>query len=174
MCHYVTATIPRAADTRGFRRLVEKHGLAFEPISNSSVRRSLPPDEAYFRATREYCDCGSCLLRSRSRKARNPSRKVLEFRRRGWSEAKIDRWLQSTTPGAKDQGTGPTQSAWQAFILDVLASGVPYISLLIHWYRGSLSGETITITRRTTAQPAGLPLAGGFEEDVLYCFVQTP
>ena len=169
MCHYITATIPRAADTSRFRKLVEKHGLAFEPISNSAVEELLRPGEAYFHATREYCDCGTSLVRSRSPSDAR-SRKVQQFRRRGWSEAKIERWLQSTTPGAKDHGTGPTQGEWQAFIVDVLAAGVPYVGLLVHWYRGSLSDEPIAIKRRVAAQPTSLPLADGLDEDMLYCF----
>ena len=170
MCHFVTASIPRSADTPRFRRLVEDHGLAFEPLSNAAVQRFLRPDEAYFRATRGYCDCGTCLVRGGGSQTKAGDRKLRELRRRGWSETKIGRWLESTDPAAKDRGTRPTQDEWRTFIVAALESGVPCVSLLVHWYAHGLSDESIEIQRRAIVEPTALPLAGGFEEDVLYTF----
>jgi hypothetical protein len=90
MCLFITAAVPRTAQTHAFSQVVRQHKLTFSPCDNPHVAAQLRPAEQYVSATGSHCDCGSPLFRgSRAASAETVAREVDKLRKKKWSEAKI-------------------------------------------------------------------------------------
>jgi hypothetical protein len=103
-----------------------------------------------------------------------------KFRQQGWSEAKIQRWLEQKEQNkerhrredeALASGGGPELDRWIEFLNDLIGFGhAPRIGLLLHWYGGTIEGERIKIKRRERVRLAEVnpERLMKIEEDVLY------
>src|SRR5687768_8778719 len=97
MCHYITATLPQSVDTDSVAPIFRSHKFAFDLISNPHVSAQLEAGDLYLLTTTGHCDCGTALG---SLNVRGPQddlsheRELKKFRKQGWSEAKIARWIQ--------------------------------------------------------------------------------
>jgi hypothetical protein len=186
MCHYITATLPQNADVSAVSSVFEKFKLGFEIIHNPHIKSRLPVGELYVLTTRSYCDCGTVLGSS----ARPPTsdavtfeRDLRSFRKQGWSEAKIRRWLDEKQKAqekeerkAHQQAEGGKSEAseWVDFLTSVLKSGgANRIGLLLHWYQSGVDNERIKLQSITTLPitEATPELLMAMQEDVLYNFV---
>ena len=138
--------------------------LAFDTIHNPHIDSQLEPTERYVRVTRGHCDCSTMLG---SLHARQPKeRDIAKLRRKGWSDTKIQRWLQSKEHGVRAPATPQgelTRDEWMAFLRDALDEGsVPYLGLMMHWYRRSPEDEQIHVARRSACwQISGMRLIPG-------------
>lgn len=96
MCHYITGTLPSATVPPAAMPVAESHHLQFEALANPFVQEQLRQGEGYFRLGRGMCDCGTPLgSRDPSASRWRPSAKELvKLHRKGWSEAKIARWME--------------------------------------------------------------------------------
>src|SRR4051812_35602626 len=95
MCHYVTAVVPGAAGLDAVSAILNRHGFGFRQIANRHVQSQLRAGDVQILTTRAMCDCGTPLA-SRSRSvepAAHPQSMLPKLRARGWSEARIQRWL---------------------------------------------------------------------------------
>ena len=186
MCHYITATMSADGDENIVRRLAKNHLLKWEPLENPSLKKLLLPGEGYFFTTRRMCDCGTTIgsaANDHSLPIRTDfSREIKKHRKKGWSEAKIDRWLQQRKSDqqrkqaeaeARQLEPGPEVRLWIEFVnLVVRESHASHIGLLLHWYSGGLSTENL---RTDTRKWVGLKDLDqdyllGAEEDVLHSF----
>ena len=185
MCHFITATLPQNVDTEVVASCFDSHGRGFALISDPLVATQLDPGDRYILTTRKHCDCGTSLGTLARSGCRPPvdgdssAREVAKLRRRGWSEAKIGRW-QSQTENDRTKGKRAvrqcTQDAerWIDLLRDLLDSGAtPRVALLLHWYRGNVESERISIRDRVQVEIHGLDPEKlmRMEEDVLYNFV---
>jgi DNA-binding transcriptional regulator YhcF (GntR family) len=186
MCHFITAILPAGAELNSLRRLARDHALALNAIHNPHVEAQLQPGERYYLTTLGGCDCGTILgshrRQDRRSHAKQPKeREVAALRRRGWSDAKVERWLsQRTVTASRDarvrqvyaQSDALDAGDWQQFIAEVLASGSAFIGLLLHWYSGTIDGERIQISRRHSITAADITpdFLTQLSEDELYVF----
>lgn len=187
MCHYITATLPRDVDIDVVASRFDAHGRGFTVISNPHVAGQIEPGDRYVLTTRKHCDCGTVLgaLRGSGAKSQGAlAHQVEKLRRRGWSEAKIDRWRDQTGQGRarreQESGAGAQRglqdaNQWIDLLRDLLNSGAgPRIGLLLHWYRGSVESERVALkgVRRVAISTLNPDQLMGIEEDVLYEFVR--
>lgn len=185
MCHYITATLPHVVEPNSVAPIFENHKLGFKLISNPHVSLQIDSGDWYLLTTRKYCDCGTALgsLNQYVGKVRTYEHDLEKFRKQGWSEAKIDRWLEEKqrTKERREreaeshaQGSTPELDQWLAFLNDLLKSGhARRVGLLLHWYQRSIESERISIQRRERLELLELnqELLRKMEEDVLYEFV---
>jgi hypothetical protein len=157
MCHFVTAVVGGGADLTRLNAIAQKHHRWFTPLVNDSVEPHLRKDETYVstlpRGAR--CDCGTGLgwlprELARAPKPAGGDADIAKLRRKGWSEAKISRWLESKerdsrtwAPPSPQQVESDTQNdSWLALADEVLAEpGVSSFGLMVHWYRSGLENR---------------------------------
>ncbi len=180
MCHYITAVLPPSANTVPIAEIFRKHGRALTPLQNASLQAQLFEGERYFATARGQCDCGTGLGAAqrvgRSRKRSTLDSQLENLSRKGWSEAKISRWLQQhdeqqMTRSKTGDLTGGLNN-WVALLKAVIAVGHgSSVGLLLHSYRGPLD-EPIALKGRREITGAGLTSEAlrDIDEDVLYEF----
>jgi hypothetical protein len=186
MCHYITATLPLNADVAAVSLVFEKFKLGFEIIHNPHIKSCLPVGELYVLTTRSYCDCGTVLgssARSATAGTEASERNLARFMKQGWSEAKIQRWLDEKQKAQEKEelkahqqaeGGKPEASRWVDFLTSVLKSGgANRIGLLLHWYQSGVDNERVKLQSITTLPitEATPELLMAMQEDVLYNFV---
>lgn len=190
MCHFITATAGGIRDDAKLRRLAEECGFNWKPIRNDSLTAILRPGEEYFSTNRGMiCDCGTdigSLARLAEPVRDNSEEQIRQLQKKGWSKAKIERWLQDKQNGrARSQERQRQVSAnsdwasqhWSKFILASLDEGLAtWIGLLLHWYRRGVEDENLQNLKpawvsRSDLTPSFLL---NVEEDVLYRFAIGP
>lgn len=184
MCFYITTTLPKDTDIESIRAIFDRYNMAYIPISNNHLSSQLRPDELYFRATKEYCDCDTSLgtlNRSREYQKLMNSKKVKTLRKKKWTESEIDEWirnkLQKKPSHSKHSMTERERQLdierWSNFIMDIINSKeVSRIGILKHWYRYGLQEEEITLIRREKLYVDEIKseFLLNLEENVLYEF----
>jgi len=176
VCHFVTAIV--STDVEGeVRRVAADFGLAFDALSDSPVRARLGQGEGYYLTTAGHCDCGTPLgsVGRERRRAQRLEAKVSRLRRKGWSEAKLDRWREQTG-AARDQraahGAGlPSCETWADFISAALDVGARSFGLVLHGYRGNVATEDIELGRRVRVAHSYVEHLAAMDEDAVYDFV---
>ena len=175
MCTYITAVIPARADEAAVRRCADEWGHGWAAIDNRYVLGQLRPGERYYLTTRKHCDCGTALGSlgpEWEHRPDDPTEKIPALRRRGWSGAKIARWLKDKERAAGHRqrtaalGAGhpamPEEELWLGFLRAAVAGGLAEsVGLLLHWYSGRVESERIDLENRTR-----VPL-GELDETVL-------
>ena len=100
MCHFITCLVAPGVSLLELQSLGNKHGMLFKPIDNSFVCAQIPSGQ-YVRATQSLCDCGTPLgsltakhnQRGRAEGESSHGTAVAKLKKKGWSQAKIERWL---------------------------------------------------------------------------------
>ncbi|MBI5160233.1 MAG: hypothetical protein HY996_02265 [Micrococcales bacterium] len=188
MCHFITGTLPRAAARTVLAPILREHGLAFSALDNPFVQAQLAPGDAYSRATKAWCDCGTPLGSARrgrgavAQDGAHVARMKEALRKKGWGSAKIERWLvQQARTRERDERVRKDHDAANAAYLETwrdalaaLARTAGPVGLLLHWYHGGLETERIEIARREPVALRSLDVAAlaGIEEDMLYVFAE--
>jgi hypothetical protein len=184
MCHFITATVPGDADLTQVRAIVAAHRLGFQKLTNLHIQPQLPPGDQYLGLTRKLCDCGT-VLGCLHQKAENTAERAPDrFRRKGWSEARIGRWITECGKGqekrARDRGqtreerTAEAQG-WIDFLQALLSlDETAHVGLLLHWYRSGPADERFTVARTDKVRVGELTPEWlmQIEEDVLYLYVR--
>lgn len=156
-------------------------------LANRCVQSQLLEGEVYAAPLgNKMCDCGTslgCLNRQEEEKgkaARVDRRELDKLRSKGWSDAKISRWLEERnkivareTRVANDRkeriGSLDDPDGWCTVAKRLRDEGVPYVGLLLHWYSGGLTSERIDFQRCDVLldEKLGATLCR-VREDVLY------
>jgi hypothetical protein len=168
MCTFITGVLLRSADTPAFRDIVTSCGLAFEPLSNRHVQAQLEPNERYYRVTRDECDCGTSLGLTGDDLAGvefDDSKSIAAMRKKGWSEAKIARLIQ-TAMDARERGADaerrrdearPVPDSWVSFLERALElRQVPFVGIMMREYDGRLESARFTLAGRVAVDVAWL------------------
>ncbi len=140
-------------------RLAKASLLKWEPLNHTGVIKQLRHGERYFLTTRGMCDCGTEIgARIRTDATLPPqdpdySRTIKNFKKKGWSDAKIDRWLAQSKAdatrkhaeaAARLSGPHPEIERWIQFVTAVLTEHhASWIGIMVHWYGGNLTTEAI-------------------------------
>ena len=180
MCHFLTATLPKAAPHQALDTIARKFGRQFHPLASPAVTAQLPEGVGYFLTTLGHCDCGTVMGSARQAAARAPDWIAEEAKllKKGWSRAKVERALEqrrektALKQEASELAERSQAESLEGFVASVLQSGLTQeVGLLLHSYRGPLD-EQFSILRQEQV-PAGASLAEvlpAAEEDVLYVF----
>ncbi len=183
MCHYITATLPNAVGLEAVAPIFESHKLGFKLISNPHVSDQIDPGDWYILTTRKHCDCGTALGSLNYKGAGTVvsyERELKKFRRQGWSEAKIERWLAQKEQTrerhlredeSRAEGSTAELDRWLGVINDLLRPGLTQrLGFLLHSYQTSIESERIKIRRREKLRLPELnpERLMRIEEDVLY------
>jgi hypothetical protein len=186
MCLYITATLPRGANLDCVAPIFEAYKLSFETISNPYVLKQLHPGDVYISTTTRHCDCGSVLGSLGGRNGNEPEgheHELKKLRRKGWSEAKIRRWLEqkeqtkekhAREDEARAGSVMPVARYWVDFISAVLNSKcTDRVGILLHFYHMDVEGERIKLLGNERVKLEGLTPRAlmEMEYDVLYEFV---
>ena len=164
MCHYITATMGPNSDESAVRRLAKASLLKWEPLDKPGVMTQLRSGERYFLTTRGMCDCGTeigvSVRTARTLPPRDPdlSREIKKIKKKGWTDAKIDRWIEQTKSDVARKhldsetrlcGPHPEVDRWIQFVSSVLAGNyADWIGILVHWYGGNVATEAIAAGNR--------------------------
>lgn len=188
MCFYITATLPKDVDLEQLKDMFNEYNMAFNPIKNNNIQFQLRTGELYFRATKDYCDCGTVLGSSNNlQKYQNllNSQKVRTLKKKKWTDEEIDKWIKeklqkkgTSTIGKKltPMEIDEKIKRWLDFLRSLLDDKkVSRIGLLKHWYDKALQTEEITLTRteKINIDKISPEFLLNLEEDVLYEFLPT-
>ena len=151
-------------DESAVRRLAKASLLKWEPLDNPGVIKQLRRGERYFLTTRGMCDCGTEIGVSVRTAGTLPprdadlSREVKKLKKKGWTDAKVDRWIEQTKADvarkhteseARLRGPHPEVDRWIQFVSLVLAGNhADWIGILVHWYGGNVATEAIAAGNR--------------------------
>jgi hypothetical protein len=181
VCIYIAAIIPKGADVARLSEIAARHSKDFRSFTNPSIQSQLNSGESLFLTTAGHCDCGSAIGSSRlkRRNAVDLDEERSKLVKKGWSKSKIERALSQridkVNAREQDQNSelGKDLENWLCFIRAALSrTGVTYIGILTHHYRGSLVTEELTISDRKIVAASDLnqSVLAGIEEDVVYLF----
>jgi hypothetical protein len=175
MCTYLYAVLPPGAELTEVESLLESNNLDFGTRGAGSP----VPQGRLVRATRNWCDCSSVIGSQAHPRphARSPEEEISKLRRKGWSEAKITRWLSSkhTAAEAREQRqaannmTKDQELAMWLAVLPAVVRGARLHSLgLVHHFHSR--NETVSIQReeRVPVESLCADLLVRMHEDVLY------
>jgi len=164
----------------------ESYKLGFVLISNPHVAAQIDSQAWYVLTTRKHCDCGTALgslNHQRTPERFSDDRHLKKLRKQGWSETKINRWLEQKEQTreqhrredeARAKGSTPELERWLEFLSHLLKAKVAHkFGLLLHWYHTSVESERIKIQRRESVRLSDVNAERlmRIEEDVLYEFV---
>ena len=152
MCLFITLVV-RGSDHEAIAPVLKRHGRTATPIYNSSVAKVMAESEAQFLTTVRECDCGTALAGEIPHDA-DHTQQAAKLARKGWSQAKVERWLTDRRKGETQRqkrrdATAPDSiELWANIVRDVLAvPGVIQAGLLLHFYSGDLESEVFRLTR---------------------------
>lgn len=154
--------LPPKANFKEVAAVLLRHHRRAGVIENPHLATHLRPGELYIQPATKTCDCGTWLGSGCPRPSvKRPERSVLDkLRLKGWSQAKIDRWIAQrdevtarNTRSDADRKTainGTDPDGWISTASELLAlSGVNYVGILLHHYYGTLVAERLSIAGRS-------------------------
>jgi len=163
MCFFVTAVLPPGTAPASLAGIFASAAMTCVALPNPKVV-GLEPGEVWASTTCGRCDCGTVIgsvLRAPS-SAQVDARDLAKLRKKGWSEARIGRWVaEKDKARAKLERIGPRPGAEEAAsaIVEALRTAltvVDYVGLVLHLYRGSTASERITLRERRAVRAADL------------------
>lgn len=174
MCLFITAVLPQGARSSAFDAVIARHGLAFRPCGNPHVIAQLKPTEELTLANSGGCDCNSPLFFATRPRI---EKQIGKLQAKGWSDAKIKRWVEDSQPRIHQQGQGRggcwSMADWADFLEEALAQPrVNFVGLIGHWYQGDVENEPFAIKARACHRVSDLRSGalGILDQDTLHIF----
>ena len=184
MCHYITGIISGKVTVQELNSVGQEFGLKFETCPNEFVQKQLENGESYIWKHCNYCDCGT-LLGSLNEKNIKRTKNVSELeigklKRKGWSEAKIQRFLNDKNKKAEQNDKDLEQrklssengiQEWVDFCKKIFETiPINTFGILLHWYKRGISNERIMLNERILIGKSELTAKKllEIEEDTLY------
>ncbi|NUO75973.1 MAG: hypothetical protein HOQ32_08160 [Lysobacter sp.] len=173
MCRFITAAVSAEADLAALQAIAQRHGRRLLPTSNPSIERQLGPGLRYCLTTPAHCDCDTPLGGRLRDRVKDPAEAVQRMRRKGWSEAKIERALAQQRSARETHAPAQDSCApWLEFIRDMLSQPrSTRFGLLMCWYSGQLDDDVVLADRHSVPLASlDLQLLDSMREGVLYEF----
>lgn len=94
MCTFITTWVYENSSQEKLKAILSVNGFDFQEYPDSPIKSKLEVP-IYFRPTKGLCDCGTDLGNANyiSATVDKTSKKIADLRKKKWSEAKINRWL---------------------------------------------------------------------------------
>jgi len=194
MCYYITFIFPDNTEISVLEIIETQTDIAFskeynsDKFKNYSLESQIQKNEIYLWKESRYCDCGTMLgelerLRNSIKGEANPDNSIAKLKRKGWSLAKINRWIANKETSVanrlrKDQlqidhiKQDSTEIDQYIHLIKIALARVQYISLLLHWYRKGFDSERYQIKRKIPIAQITKEVLLNIEEDVIYQFVR--
>ncbi|MEM7370895.1 MAG: hypothetical protein AAF587_19930 [Bacteroidota bacterium] len=160
MCHYITAILPAHADLQAINAIGKSYGVSFSTLGNEHIERQLQSDQQYLWKESKFCDCGTSFGAFACYQHTHPDtslKDIKKLRKKGWSEAKIQKWLDNKARSKQKNERSEEWSkktyeqdarVWIQFLTDLASENIcGYLGLLFHWYRGGIESERIDIVQ---------------------------
>ncbi len=183
MCYFITNIIPAKIDQQKADVIIKEYGFQYQSIINPFVAKQLNSDMVYVRLRRSLCDCGTALGSriplDRTEFEDEIMKKVAMFKKKGWSQSKIERWKAQKIEAnekveSKLAGVNGSESArWISFIKKLRQdAGANFVGIMLHFYTGGLIDERISIneTVKMKIDEVDEEYITKMKEDVLYVF----
>lgn len=181
MCYFVVAALPSQADLEPISEVFEKHGRKLASVDLEIYGPSIPDNRGLYFTCKCMCDCDTPIgSRANGRAQRGPSdRELSKLKKKGWSQAKIDRWIESKKSSliekerkrlSDEKSTASGIDQWIDLIRDAVGLRcLNKLGLILIWSprrRNHLS-KKITVSLSELSSD----LLREVEENVLYDFV---
>ena len=165
MCYFVTLGVPAAGAAAAVHALREaKPGLSVRPCQNPSVSASFPKSDQIFEITHGGCSCD--LFLAAASPAGDEPRQREQYRRKGWSETKIERALAGRRLAHRGRQTAAAVEFRETVVK--LAGVAGGLRLLSHMYSGNVDTEMVSHIGRQSLLVHDFVANGGvFPEDVI-------
>jgi hypothetical protein len=168
MCHYITLVVG-GAEEGDVDRAMRRHGRVARAFRVESIQTVLRPNETQYLTT-NTCDCGTALDRGRLPPTDHKAG-VAKLRERGWSQSKVDRWLNDKIKAAEREGTraGQRIEFWTGVLQEFRTNpSVSTVGLLLHSYSGAMVNEVFDVKRTELGARQSLESAlQAMQEDTL-------
>jgi hypothetical protein len=138
MCHFLTISVPAQKVPEVPKTL--RREVHFAKQLNRSVTVHAPPDWISFVVTSGGCSCD--FYRSGDDSPDDESKRISKYRKQGWSEAKIQRVIESMTT-ATMRSVGLRDDIVEMVADFTHAFG--QIRLSLHWYSGDIETESFSL-----------------------------
>ena len=177
MCTYIMTVLPAGTDLDRAKKEYKQFGLRFW------VREERPPTISphdFYVGTAKHCDCGTALGSAYIPPSpmKSPEEHIPKLKKRGWSQAKIERWLAEKrahsidSETALDEGTIQQLARWHAFIEHVLQSRLASrLGIFVHFYNERFGADIIRQIERVPLSRVTPELLRNMADDTLYEFV---
>lgn len=190
MCHAIYITLPLESNAEAVRTIVKRHGRALLPVGHTMKHETVIGERLY--GTKRFgCDCGTFIGILANAESGVPShadtshaRDLAKLRRKGWSEAKVARWLwekenqkekearSAEVRRATYRGKGNVNN-WLELIRESLESdATPSIGLLLLW-EGGKDGTKILGRTNVALSELREDILLQAREGVVYTFLRT-
>jgi hypothetical protein len=173
MCFFLTIGV--AGDSADSAELAVPRGFALSQVENKSILSKLPKNYRTFVLTSGMCSCD--LYRRRTQRSEDPTEFLRrKYRKKGWSEARVDRAIdQASTHAAargKTQFVGLRPDA--AEIVANFAHVAGRVVLIVHFYGGDVEQETISVgDSRSVSSHEFVASPFPFDEDELIWVIDS-
>ena len=177
MCLFITVIIPAKTDLMAMRSVLDSFDMSFSPWHEVEVNPSIPEGFVQLRATKSFCDCGTVLRQLYpAPHERSLGKQLAKHRAQGWSEAKLQRWLDQKSKGddRRSREDKADLERWDGFLQSIVsAERIPRLGLLIHFY-GNRRAERKALTwQRFRIGNVDREFLKSLQEDVVYEITTT-
>jgi hypothetical protein len=149
MCKFVEITLPRPADQKAIRMQLRKYGRTLEAIPPVPDDGWLPTGHDCFNTCARHCDCGTHLghLTKEEAEKRRLADQANSLQRKGWSAAKVERWLRDKSRAKRNFGRSHhgaesdlTAEGWSALVKDLLRTeSCETLGFTLRWWDEAVS-----------------------------------
>jgi hypothetical protein len=164
MCYYITTAFPKAMANAILRSLPK--GLNSLPATNPAISRLLPKDYDSLAIITAMCSCDLYSSAKPGEKDREEEALRRKYKKKGWSENKIQRALDDHEKNMKTRREG-FRDDFLNWLTASAANSQKSLFVFVHMYRGEIEAEQLEIIREkvTAAEFATFQL--NFPQDVL-------
>lgn len=156
MCHYISGLIQNDFNLEDLNDIGTSYSITFADCKNDFVRNQLDNKEKYLIKDSKYCDCGTELgSLNRYDKKRIEKSELDKLKRKGWSETKIQRWIDDKKKVVEREqiknnsfrsGIHSDIENWITFINDLFSqTKINKFGIILHWYSGNVNSEKIKL-----------------------------
>jgi hypothetical protein len=174
----VTAVLP-GRDPARWGPVAARCWPTLRPLVCRDVQARLPHDAGYFRVDDDDCNCATALGSAHAvvHGEAQDQKQVRALRLRGWTQSKIQRWLEQRAAARDPEELARRRArelaGWMAALHALLGEGgCAQVGLIVHQYRVSLEREHDVFTRQVhiARRDISLQLLGELPHDVLALF----
>jgi len=171
MCIFILGVLPSECDIETIESVCISHGLHFDVIKNKHLTAQFN-QKLFGRLTRDQCDCDTPL--GKNVEYDNPQKdpiqvKIDRYRRKGWSESKINRAIESAKRNADLYAEA--LKPFRNLLNELLSSNkLNSFGFLLHFYNGAMEEKFVVEFQQVSLKNCSDELLFNLRQDILYEF----